>query len=225
MTKYGPFTLFETIKEILNEAFEKEIELELGECILVALQKPGKTLLPTCLRPVILLPLLRKILSNIVLRRIQPKVGQFLSDSQAAYRPNRSTSDIVWAYKWIIATTQISQLNIYITGIDMNSAFDTIRREQLISVVRKFLEDDEVRMIQLLLSNTTLYVRINNAETGPFSSNIGSPQGDALSVVLFNIYFEESLRKVRTFRQELASEDGEEENGKKSPIFLPQEAI
>ena len=105
----------------------------------------------------------------------------------------------------------------------MSSAFDTIRREQLISAVKKFLEDDEVRMIQLLLSNTTLYVRINNAETEPFSSNIGSPQGDALSGVLFNIYFEEALRKVRTVRQELAIEDGEESG--KSQTFLPQKAI
>ena len=227
MIKYGPVTLFEAIKEILNEAFEKEIELELGEGILVSLQKPGKTKGPvTNLRPVILLPLLRKILSNIVLRRIQPKVGQFLADSQAAYRSNRSTSDIVWAYKWIIAKTQISEIKVYITGIDMSSAFDTIRREQLISIVKKFLDEDEVRMIQLLLSNTTLDVRINNAETEPFISNMGSPQGDALSGVLFNIYFEELLRKVRTFRHEMDRDDGEEMNGgNRSLTFLPQEAI
>ena len=178
----------------------------------------------TNLRPVILLPILRKILSNIVLRRIQPKVGQFLADSQAAYRPNRSTSDIVWAYKWIVANTQISKIKVYITGIDMSSAFDTIQCEQLISIVKKFLDEDEVRMIQLLLSNTTLDVRINTAETEPFSSNMGSLQGDALSGVLFNIYFEESLRRVRTFRHEMDSDDGEE-SGKGAPNFLPQEAI
>ena len=145
----------------------------------MSLQKPGKTKGPvTNLRPVTLLPMLRKILSNIVLRRIQPKVEQFLGDSQAAYRPNRSTSDIVWAYKWIIAKTQTSQIKVYITGIDMSSAFDTIRREQLIGIVKKFLDEDEVRMIQLLLSNTTLDVRINNAETVPFSSNMGMHYGD-----------------------------------------------
>ena len=123
-------------------------------------------------------------MSNIALRRIQLKIGQFLADSQAAYRPNHSTSDIVWAYSWIIPKTQISQIKVYITGIDMSSAFDTIRCEQLISIVKKFLDEDEVRMIQLLVSNTTLDVRINNAETEPFSSNMGSPQGDALSGVL-----------------------------------------
>eukprot|EP00795_Rhopilema_esculentum_P003525 gene3525-biopygen1 len=225
MVKYGPLAMSKAFKNTLNEAFEKEIELGLGDGILVSLLKPGKTKGPvTNLRPVILLPILRKILSSIVLHRIQPKVERFLSDSQAAYRPSRSTSDIVWAYKWISAKTQKSQIRVYITSIDMSSAFDTIRREQLVDIAKKFLNEDEVRMIQLLLSNTTLDVRINNAETEPFSSNMGSPQGDALSGVLFNIYFEESLRKVRNFRHEINSKD-HEENGNWSPTFLPQEAI
>ena len=80
-------------------------------------------------------------------------------------------------------------------------------------------------MIQLLLSNTTLDVRINKAETEPFSSNMGSPQGDALSGVLFNIYFpEESLRKGSNPRHEINSKD-DEESDNWSPTFLPQEAI
>ena len=53
---------------------------------------------------------------------------------------------------------------------------------------------------------------------------MGSPKGDALSGVLFNIYFEEALRRVRTFRYEMDSDDGEE-SGNRSPTFLPQEAI
>ena len=38
---------------------------------------------------------------------------------------------------------------------------------------------------------------MNNVETEPFTSNIGSPQGDGISGVLFDIYFEASLRKIR----------------------------
>ena len=38
---------------------------------------------------------------------------------------------------------------------------------------------------------------MNNVETAPFTSNIGSSQGDGISGVLFDIYFEASLRKIR----------------------------
>ena len=80
-------------------------------------------------------------------------------------------------------------------------------------------------MIQLLLSNTTLDIKIYKAETEPFNSNMGSPQGDALSGVLFDIYFEESLRKVRNIRHEMNSNNDDEDNGNMPLSFLPQEAI
>jgi len=103
----------------------------------------------------------------------------------------------------------------------MSSAFDTIRCDTLINIVKNFLDEDEVRMIQLLLSNTTLDIRINKAETEPFNSNMGSPQGDALSGVLFDIYFEETLRKVRNFRHEMKSNKDDEDNGNTPLSFLP----
>ena len=125
---------------------------------------------------IILLPVLRKILSSIVLQRIKTKVENYLSQSQSAYRPNRSTSDIVWAHRWIVAKTQTTSLTVHITGIDMSSAFDTIRREKLIEILKSFLDEDEVRIIRLLLSNTTLDI-MNNVETEPFTSNIGFTSG------------------------------------------------
>ena len=41
--------------------------------------------------------------------------------------------------------------------------------------------------------------RINNADiNAPFTSNVGTPQGDGLSPVLFTIYLEHALKEVRT---------------------------
>ena len=111
MVKYGPAALYKAIKKIFNEAVGNEQDLELDADILVSLQKPSKAKGPEAnLRPGILRPIIRKILSNIVLRRIQPKVELFLGDSQAAYRPNRSVSHIIWANKWIIAKPQTSKI-------------------------------------------------------------------------------------------------------------------
>ena len=200
LIKYGPENLHNILPTIINEAFEKHADIETGIGILVPLQKPGKVKGPVKnLRPIVLLPIIRKVLSNIVLERIRPKVEDFLSESQSAYRQYRSTSDIVWAYKWLIARTQVYQEQIYITGIDMSSAFDTIKREKLLEILSSFLENDELRIIRLLLSNTTLTIKLNNVKAEPFQSNTGSPQGDALSGTLFNIYLEYALRKIRSF--------------------------
>ena len=90
------------------------------------------------------------------------------------------------------------ELEVYITGIDMSSAFDTIHRHKLIEELEKFLEEDEIRMIRLLISNTTITVRTNEVMSEPFTSNLSSPQGDGLSGTLFNITFESALRKIRS---------------------------
>ena len=98
----------------------------------------------------------------------------------------------------MIAKAQKKQMTICITGLDLSAAFDTIKRDELLNILGTILGDDEVRMIRLLLSNTTLDVKMSDAETQPFKSNVGSPQGDAISGVLFNIYLEDALRRVRT---------------------------
>ena len=95
----------------------------------------------------------RKILSIITLNRIQEKV----SGSQAAYRRKRLTDDIVWTHRFIIGKVQLYQdLEVYITGIDVSSAFDAINRQKLINELSSFLDEDECRLISTLLSNTTI---------------------------------------------------------------------
>ena len=96
--------------------------------------------------------------------------------------------------------SQTVGIKINITEIDISRAFDTaIARSKLLEILNTFLDlilnEDEMRIIRLLLTNTTMQLRTNN-DVKIFISNIGSPQGDSISGVLFNIYFEASLRKV-----------------------------
>ena len=82
----------------------------------------------------------------------------------------------------------------------MSSAFDTIKKEKLLEILSSFENNNEIGIIRLLLSNTTLKIELNNVNTEPFESNIGSLQGDALSVTLFNIYFEHALSNKILFQ-------------------------
>ena len=104
-----------------------------------------------------------------------------MDQSQSAYRTGRATTDVVWAYRWIAAKAQKEEITIYSTGIDMSSAFDTIERRKVIEITEMFLNEDELRMLHVLLSKTTIEVRVKDAESQPFTSNIGSPQGYSIS--------------------------------------------
>ena len=66
-------------------------------------------------------------------------------------------------------------LEVYITGIDMSSAFDTINRQKLMNELNTFLDEDECRMIRTLLSNTTINIQFEDCKGEEIETNIGSP--------------------------------------------------
>jgi hypothetical protein len=89
---------------------------------------------------------------------------------------------------------------IYILGLDMSRAFDTIDPAKLMSILRNEvrLEEDYLLMCQSLLADTNLKVKLGQALSDPFTTTIGTPQGDGLSPILFAIYLESALREVRS---------------------------
>ena len=199
LLKYAPPILDQTIADIINNTFETHEVLDINTGVLIAIQKPGKAKgPPNNLRPITLLNTIRKTLSLITLDRIRPAVEQYLAHSQSGFRPDRSTSDVVWTHRWLAAKTSIEDITIKVTGIDMSAAFDTINREVLLNILAKIVKEDELRLIQFLLSNTRINTRINKADIeAPFTSNVGTPQGDGLSPVLFTIYLEHALKSAR----------------------------
>ncbi|KUF92771.1 Very-long-chain enoyl-CoA reductase [Phytophthora nicotianae] len=183
------------LTELLNRSFARGEPIDLGKGTLFCLQKPNKPRgVCSSLFPIVLLNTIRKAVSLIVLHRITPAVTDFLS----GFRKYRSTADAVWAHKWVCAQAQKFQDITHILGIDLSRAFDTIDRAKLLEVLRTFLPDDEIRLIQLLLSNTTLSLRVGKNSLSPFHSNTGTPQGESLSPVLFVIYLEAAFRDLVT---------------------------
>ena len=83
---------------------------------------------------------------------------------------------------------------IEILGIDLSHAFDTIRREKLLSVLHSFLYIDNVQIIRL--SETNITVRVDDALSARFNTTVDTPQGDSLSPVLFIVFLEAALRTL-----------------------------
>ena len=93
----------------------------------------------------------------------------------------------------------------------MSSAFDTLERNKLLEIVEGFMSEDNKRILRILLSNTTVEIKIKGAETTSFKSNIGAPQGDSYSGPQFTTYFESSLKTVRQKTNTTMTEDYPEE--------------
>ena len=64
----------------------------------------------------------------------------YLSDSESGFMPHRSTTDIVWAHRWLVANVMKSKICINITGIDMSAAFNNVNREKLLNILESILD-------------------------------------------------------------------------------------
>ena len=210
LLKYAADEIAPALSEAFNRIFERNDLPDdlIGKGDLKLLQKPGKKPGPlTHLRPIVLLTMYRKTLSTLVLKRIQDKVGDFLPSSQSAFRKGRSTADVVWAHRWWTARIEKYRETFTILGIDMTSAFDTIDRSRLLDVLETIVNEDELRMIRVLLAQTSLHITLGTA-SGSVSTMKGSPQGDCLSPVLFTVYLEAALRTVRVHLRDVHAEVG-----------------
>ena len=107
-------------------------------------------------------PLKRSVPSSLAKRRYISTANcggvddQYLATSQSAFCRGRSTSDVVWCHRWLCSMTQRFITSIHILGIDMSKAFNTVRRDVLMKILESFLQESELRMIRILLTETWL---------------------------------------------------------------------
>ena len=200
LLKYAGTSFSVPFSELINQCFETNTYIKsIGESILSPLQKPGKPAGPRkSLRPLNLLNGVRKILSIITLDRIQDCINQYTGPWQCGYKQGRSCADIVWSQRMLVSVVLKKQYEFHKMGIDLESAFDTIKRSTILRLlVDAGCSDDDVRLVRLLLANTCIRVRVNNATSAEFVSTNGSFQGDSLSGALFTLTLAAGLNHVR----------------------------
>ena len=147
---------------------------------LVAIEKPGKDpKVPLSYRPVILLSAYRKLVSQILLNRIEPILENTMLPNQFAYRSGRSTGDIVLPHKYFVLAARTKRLEIVCAGIYMSKAFDTVDRKKLSEILKKRgVQKWDVILIVTLLTNTSLSIKQGKQISNVFKTNTGVPQGD-----------------------------------------------
>ena len=200
LLKYSSGSVHRRFANIINRSFETNSYLDpIGQANITPLQKPNKPIGPLKnLRPLTLSNAVRKILSMATLKRIEEKVDSFTGPWQCAYKRGRSCADIVWCQRVLLSVVQRKRWEYHRMGIDMSSAFDTIRRSSILDLlVECGCDDDEIRLVRLLLSNTKLRVNVNGTLSAEFQSFLGAFQGDCLSGCLFTLVLAGALRDLR----------------------------
>ena len=153
----GTNEIFPRLYTNRNMQWPKQYTEIFGYPILFPVLEPNKEKVPLKnLRPLNLLNTIRKILSMTTTKRFKSKVENYIPHSQSANRANRSTTDVIWAHRFITANVKMYQnMNVQITEINISSAFDAIDKEEWMQILELALEEKKVRMCRLLLSETS----------------------------------------------------------------------
>ena len=93
LLKYAPEEIYKEITNILNGIYwRNDTGIKLRTGFLLPLKKP---------RPITLLQVIREMLSKIFRKRTEDKINKHLSQLQSTYRKSRSTTDVIWARRWM----------------------------------------------------------------------------------------------------------------------------
>ncbi|CAF3152656.1 unnamed protein product [Rotaria sp. Silwood2] len=199
LLKAGGEPVLQCLHSIFNDVWENEKMVEnWNMAILIRLYKnKGDKKLCDNYRGISLLNVISKVFSRIILNRIQHLIDSQLLEIQSGFRPNRSTVDPIFILRMTMEKMREFNKPLFLCFIDVAKAYDSVNRELLWKVCRKYgISEKLVRMFRMLYNNSKAKVRINGELSDSFEIDNGVMQGGIPSPVLFNIVFDFIIRKV-----------------------------
>ena len=207
--KYGGATLHHRLHQLISAVWEaEEVPQQWKDSRIISIYKK-KGDRATCgnSRGISLLSVAGKVLAKILLARLNKSiVDKVCPESQCGFRRERSTVDMIFVARQLQEKCREQNRDMCMAFIDLTKAFDTIDRNLLWSVMRKFgCPRKFVAIVRTFHSNMKASVMIGGDETDNFPVNVGVKQGCVMAPVIFNLY----MAAVTTlFRQRSPIEQG-----------------
>ena len=152
---------------------------------LVLLPKKGDLSLAKNWRGICLLDVASKIFSSMMVRRMQIVMEEEGMDEQAGFRQFRGTIDGLFAASIGLQKRKEHNLETWALFVDLVKAFDTVPRDALFEILRRFgLPDHFVNVVIRLHANAIIKVKVGEVES-ELESSIGVRQGSCEGPVLF----------------------------------------
>jgi ribonuclease HI len=192
-------------KACINIAFKKgEFPDEWKTAKVIPLPKAS----PDEFRPISLLSSIGKIFEKILEQRIRESIHDKLSPIQHGCRAGHSTTQALcrFAHSNGMATKQ--NLKFGAVAFDFSKAYDRVPKARLIGkLVDLDVPGPLIVMVDNWLTNRKIIVHYRRAQSIPFATPHGIPQGSALSVLLWLIYINDLGTRLDNERSNLYVDD------------------
>jgi exonuclease III len=149
-------------------------------------------------RPISLLNVDYKILTNILSQRLKLVLDQIIHPDQTCAVPGRSIIDNCHLIRDIINYGNDRNMNGILLSLDQEKAFDRISHTYLFETLQAFgIGEDFITWIKALYTDITSCVIVNHMISDHFPVSRSVRQGCSLSPLLYVICLEPILNKIR----------------------------
>ena len=156
------------------------------ESIVILLYKKGCPNLPENYRPIALVNVMAKLLSNVHSARLRRVIHSVIPKEQTGFVPGRSISENIIFLGDAIHYAKRNHPSSIILALDFAKAYDRIQWPVMFAVLRKMAFGPKfLTTIQAMYKSRTAQLSINGELTLPFPIQRGVLQGDPLSPALF----------------------------------------
>ena len=189
--KYGGTKLKERLYNLIDDIWKHEyMPQDWKDANIVPIFKKGSRKECGNYRGISLLSIAGKIMARIILNRLNDKVTpRVLPETQCGFRNNRSTMDMVFSLRQIQEKCTEQNLEMYAVFIDFTKAFDTVSREGLWLVLKRFgCTEKVINLIKALHNGMQAKVVQGSEVSNQFAVTNGVKQGCVLAPTLFSLY-------------------------------------
>jgi len=199
MIQAGGDRVAEEIHGICNQIWQEgKVPEEWAKSVIITIPKKGDLAECNNYRTIALLSHVGKVLMMVLLERLKAQMEPHLSEEQAGFRKDRSTTHQILILRLIAEKAKRKGRHILNCFIDFRKAFDSIKHDVTWATLRSYGVGARLIMIlQNICEVSQSAVRVGGELGDWFKTTVGTRQGDPISPTTFISYLERVMDSVR----------------------------
>ncbi len=176
---------------IINNELRNGPGKEMKRAILVTLFKKGDRNDLSNYRPIMITPMLYRLVMRIVSNRLMQLIldKSIIPNNQQGFLRNRSTMNNLYFLKEMIDKAVSEQEDLFVTLIDITKAYDNVNHKSLLKILEAIgFEESFIEWTRVWTQERSFSAKIHNVIGKRFQCSNGVPQGCPLSPLMFNLY-------------------------------------